>query len=494
MKSIFTHLMRQLDDVLPGQSPEVKYGYASLAAATWLSFFAAVLVEAWWMAVLPAVVLLVYVTILDYRKVFYLLLVCIPLSTELELPGGFGTDLPTEPLIVGLMLVFILQLAFRRSVLPQGFMWHPITLLLLLHWGWIIVPLLTSSDVFVSVKFFLAKTWYIITFYFLAGSLLRTIQDVAHFFWAVCIPLMLTVVYVLVGHAGYGFSFEDVHRVLSPFYRNHVIYACIMVVIVPFVWFVRQWYPTWSWQRVGLGLALIVLVVAIQLSYTRAAMGTLILLPLIYGVIRLRLVKSALLMVVLVVTLGFWRLALDNYYLDFAPDYDKTITHTRFDNLLEATAQGEDISTMERFYRWIAGFYMVGERLLTGFGPGNFLEQYKPYAVNSFRTYVSHNPERSGIHCYYLMVPVEQGLPGLLFFLFMVFAVLIYGEKLYHRLKCRRSQQAVMALMLSFISILILCIINDLIETDKIGSFFFMLMAMLVNFDLASRRPVAKPD
>lgn len=494
MKFISAQLARWLEYVLPGQLPEVKYGYALLAVATWLGFFAAVLTEAWWAAALPAIILLAYVTILDYRKIFYLLLACIPLSTELELPGGFGTDLPTEPLIVGLMLVFGLQAAFRKDVLPRGFMWHPVTLLLLLHWGWMIVPLLTSSDMFVSVKFFLAKTWYIITFYFLAGSLLRTVRDVTHFFWAVFIPLMLTVAYVLAGHAGYGFSFEDVYRVLSPFYRNHVIYACIMVVIVPFVWFVRQWYAAWSWQRVGLALALVVLVVAIQLSYTRAAMGTLILLPLIYWVIRLRLVKPALLLAVLVVTLGFGRLALDNYYLNFAPDYDKTITHTRFDNLLEATAQGEDISTMERFYRWIAGFYMVAERPLTGFGPGNFLEQYKPYAVNSFRTYVSHNPERSGIHCYYLMVPVEQGLPGLLFFLLMAFAMLIYGEKLYHRLEDKRSQQAVMALMLSFISILILCIINDLIETDKIGSFFFMLMAMLVNFDLASRRPVARSD
>ncbi len=494
MKSLSAQLARWLEYLLPNQSLEVKYGYALLAVATWLGFFAAVLTTQWWMAALPAVILLVGVAILDYRKVFFLLLACIPLSTELELPGGFGTDLPTEPLIVGLMLVLVLQVAFRKDLLLRGFMWHPVTLLLLLHWGWMIVPLLTSSDVFVSVKFFLAKTWYLATFYFLAGSLLKTVKDVAHFFWAVCIPLMLTVAYVLAGHAGYGFSFEDVYRVLSPFYRNHVIYACIMVVIVPFVWFVRQWYPRWSWQSVGLVLVLAILVVAIQLSYTRAAMGTLVLLPLVYGVIRLRLVKPALLLAVLVVTLGFGRLALDNYYLDFAPDYDKTISHTRFDNLLEATAQGEDISTMERFYRWIAGFYMVGERPLTGFGPGNFLEQYKPYAVNSFRTYVSHNPERSGIHCYYLMVPVEQGLPGLLFFLLMVFAVLIYGEKLYHRLEDKRSRQAVMALMLSFISILILCVINDLIETDKIGSFFFMIMAMLVNFDLASRHLTAKPD
>jgi len=29
---------------------------------------------------------------------------------------------------------------------------------------------------------------------------------------------------------------------------------------------------------------------------------------------------------------------------------------------------------------------------------------------------------------------------------------------------------------------------NDLVETDKIGSFFFLCMAVLVNIDIANRR------
>jgi O-antigen ligase len=471
--------------------PTERLLFGAFALAVLASVLGAVYTEMYFLAGFPALLLLVYLAVVDFRKIYYLLLFSIPLSTEVILPNGFGTDLPTEPLTVGLMLLFVLYWSRHRDAVNASFLRHPVTLLLFLHWGWMLAPVLSSADPFISLKFFLAKSWYIVTFYFLTGYLMRRVEDIRRFFWAVFASLILTVLIVLVRHSMYDFSFEDVYRVLSPFYRNHVAYAAIMAVFIPFVWFVRQWYPVKSIPYVIIGASTIILLIAIQLSYTRAAMGAVLLSVAAYWVIRLKLAKPAILIAAVVVVAGLGWMSSQNTYLDFAPQYEKTVSHTRFDNLLEATAQGEDISTMERFYRWIAGFYMVGERPLTGFGPGNFLEQYKAYTVTSFQTYVSHNPEQSGIHCYYLMISVEQGLPGLLFFLLMSFAALIYGERLYHRVRDRQTRQAVMALMLSLISILILCVINDLIETDKIGSFFFITMAMLVNLDIADRRQKA---
>jgi hypothetical protein len=50
--------------------------------------------------VLPFLALGAYLTILDFRIVFFFLLAAIPLSTELMLPGGFGLDFPDEPLML----------------------------------------------------------------------------------------------------------------------------------------------------------------------------------------------------------------------------------------------------------------------------------------------------------------------------------------------------------------------------------------------------------
>lgn len=452
------------------------------------SIFTAALTQEYLILAVPAFVLLVYFTISDFRKIFFLLLFCIPLSTEIILPNGFGTDLPTEPLIVGLMGVFLLYALRHSRDLEVNFFRHPITLLLLLHVGWIIISVTQSANILVSTKFLLAKIWYITTFYFLASLILRKGSDARFLFWCIFIPLMLTVFITLVRHAQYGFTFESIYHVLHPFYPNHVIYASIMAVFVPFVWFARFWYRPFSWTWLLLIAALVVLLIAIQLSYTRAAYAAIFFAIGAYYLIRWRLTKIALIAALIGAVSLVWYLATDERYLSLAPDYERTITHTNFDNLLEATYKLEDISTMERVYRWVAAFQMINDRPFFGFGPGNFYNFYKDYTVTSFRTYVSDNPERSGVHNYYLMTLVEQGYFGLIIFIGLVFFVLLYGEQVYHQTQSTERKRIVMTALLTILVILGLQLINDLLETDKIGPFFFFSLAMLVNADIANRK------
>jgi len=176
-----------------------------------------------------------------------------------------------------------------------------------------------------------------------------------------------------------------------------------------------------------------------------------------------------------------------NKYLDFAPEYKKTITHLNFDNLIEATYKLEDISTMERVYRWVAGLQMVKDRPLLGFGPGCFYPFYKDYTLASFRTYVSDNPDKSGIHNYYFMCLVEQGVFGLLIVLVLFVFTILYGEYLYHRLSNKKDKSLVMSCTLAIIILAALLLMNDLIETDKLGSFYFLCLSILVIFGV--RRP-----
>ena len=449
-----------------------------------LSLFIGIATEFYYLAALPAFLLLVYLTVVDFRKVFYLLIICIPLSAEFFFPNGFGTDLPTEPLMVGLMIVGLLFIIKNGKNTDARFIRHPITLLLLLHIGWIAFTALTSGMIFISIKFLLAKLWYVTTFYFLAARMLCNEKDIRKLFWLFLIPLIFTIVQALLRHASYGFSFADVYKILYPFYRNHVSYAAIMVLFLPYAWFIRSWYPAYStkwWLIIG---SMGILLVAVQLSYTRAAYIGLFVAIGAYFVIRWQLTKYVLLLVAAGAIVGLVYVTHNNKYLEYAPNYETTTSHQNFDNLLEATYQMEDISTMERVYRWVAGFHMSADKPFLGFGPGNFYTFYKSYTVTSFQTYVSDNPERSGIHSYYLMTLVEQGLPGLLIFLLLCAYALLRGEALYHQLRNKKHRQIVMMALLSEIIILTLLIINDLIETDKVGPFFFMNLVILVSFDL----------
>ncbi len=464
------------------------------AAITVVSLLVGIAGEWWFLAGVPAAVLLGYVALVDFRKIFYLLFFFIPLTVEVWLPNGVVTDMPTEQLSVALMGIYFLYVLRNGKNMRSDFVKHPITLVLLLHLGWIYFTAITSDNFIISLKFALAKLWYITPFFFLAGSLLKKEKDLRTLTWVVLIPLCFTIVYVLLRHASYGFSFADVNRVMSPFYRNKVAYACMLTVFLPFVWFARKSYRKYSFPWLVLAGATALILIGIQFSYTRAAYITLLMAVGSYFVVKWRLMKIVLAAASLLAVLYVAAMVSHNNYLDHKPNYDKTITHDKFDDLLSATTKGQDVSTMERVYRWVAGGQMVGEKPWLGFGPGTFTHFYKSYTVHGFRTYVSDNLEGSGIHCYYLMTLVEQGFIGALLFIALVFIVLIKAEIIYHETTDPARRRMVLTALLTTVIIDGLLIMNDLVETDKIGSFFFLCMAILINVDLANRRDALKGE
>ena len=481
-------MLRRLSAMLavPANHPQGGL-FATFALAIIGSVFGALYLNAWWVLAIPAVMLVLLLSVVDIRKVFYLMLACIPLSMEQALPGGFATDFPSEQLMWLLTLVGGAWFFQNWRQVDGRYLRHPVTLALLAHFAWIIVSATTSQDLYISFKYLLAKGWYVIVFYFLAGHFLNEERDFKILVWYFFLPLLFAVLTVIVRHAATGFSFEEVGFVMGPFFRNHVMYACLLAIFLPFVWYATYWYKRWSWKWLLLVTGIIVLLAGINFAYTRAAYVALLAAVGINWVVRRRLMKTALAGTALVFVLIIAYVSTRDNWLQFTPDYEKAITHKRFDRLIDATVKLEDISTMERVYRWVAASYMIQEQPFVGFGPATFYTYYKNYTVSSFKTYVSDNPERSGIHNYYLMVTVEQGLPGLVIFLLFCIVVMLKGEQIYHQTKDIGRRRVLVASLLCFTLTLLLMLMNDFLETDKIGSLFFMSVAILVNVDLKNR-------
>ena len=459
--------------------------FAGYAAGVLLCLGLAAATGHWWVAALPALPALVWPLLTDVRWYFWLLLIMIPLGVEVSLPGGVGTDLPTEPIAVALTGVLLLHAARHWRAYPAVDFAHPAALLLYVHLAWLFVTALASTIPLFSVKFFLSKLWYVGAFFVAPVLFLRSPRRVLTFTHCLFWPLLFVAVQTLIRHASFGFSFADQYRTMAPFMRNHVNYAACLAVCAPWVVYLfwwrrrgrraagrgRDWLP---WLVVPVWLA------AVYFSYTRAAYVALVLAAGAYFVVRWRLLRPAVVLA-LVAGLGATVFLIRNdKYLDYAPNFDTTIAHKQFDDLIAATYQLEDVSTMERFHRWVAGGNMVPYRPWTGFGPGTFVEQYPAYTNNNFRTWVSANPERSGIHNYYLMTLVEQGYPGLVILVLWLVVVLLYGERAYHRQRDPAARNAILAAVLSLIVIDAFQIINDLLETDKVGSLFFLNIAILI--------------
>lgn len=436
---------------------------------------------------LPVAGFVGWLALVDFRKLFYLLIGCIPFSTEVELPGGFGTDLPTEPLTVALLGIGTLFFLKNLGSISGQFLRHPITLLVLFHFAWIGLTALLSDNPGVSLKFFLAKTWYIGVFYFLAGHLISSEKNLREMIWWMVPGLIFTIAFCTIKHATFGFQFKYVNSAMLPFYRNKVMYSCLLAVVFPFLWLMARNTPRRTAAFKWLVVAIILCLIGIQLSYTRAAYIVIILAFFLYKILQKRLMPFALGIASLFLIFGIWFMSSGNRYLDFAPNFQKTVEHKQFGNLLEATYKLEDISTMERVFRWVAGFQMVEKRPFFGYGPGTFTFFYEKSTVSSFETYVSDNPERSGIHCYYLMTAVEQGIFGSLIFLFFSAYVMLRGETIYHQtIDVGRRRMLLMA-WLCFVIIALLMLMNDLVETDKVGSFFWICCAVIVNVDIENR-------
>ena len=441
---------------------------------------------------IPAGILLLYWTIVDLKSVLFATFFTIPLSIELELPGGLGLDAPVEPLTIGLLILFVPWLLVHYKKLDSRFLMHPITLFLIVHLAWMGLSVMNAANPMISFKFYLSKMWYVGIYMIMAFYFFSTLDDYKKLFKIILIPLLLTILIVIFRHGvGYGFAYSDVNYVMGPFYRNHVAYAAIMVVFAPFLYFLYRSERMNGKSGLLYLIAGVILILGVYLSFTRAAYFAIVAAIGFGWIIRFRLTRlfyfSALGFACFLVIF----LIEKNRYLELAPNYERTITHNNFEDLVNATYQFQDISTMERLYRWVAAFHMIKEKPLMGYGPGNFYTEYRSYTLRKFETYVSDNPEKSGIHNYYLMIAIDQGIPGLILFLTFVYVILIMGERIYHAQKDPLKKVLALSAVSSIFVILLLQVMNDLIETDKIGPFFFVSLAILIHLHLNS--PVVVP-
>jgi O-antigen ligase len=301
----------------------------------------------------------------------------------------------------------------------------------------------------------------------------------------------IVVLQALVRHTYYDFSFESVKLIYSPFFRNHVNYSGMLVCVLAVLFSI---YKLSSRYKNIMLICLLAGLISVVLSYSRGAWVALIMGAFSFWLIRKKLIGwSVMAAVVCCLAVTTW-LMVDNKYLEFSPDYNTTIFHEDFKDHLQATVKFKDVSNAERFYRWIAGLNMIADKPLTGFGPNNFYNNYRYYTETPFKTWVSNNPEHSSVHNYFLLTAIEQGVPGVLFFCLLYFNMIIYSQKLYHQLADPFYKKIAITIGVILIMIGALIFMSDLIETDKIGSLFWLCLGMLIVISTKKNSVELKPN
>ncbi|WP_083321991.1 O-antigen ligase family protein [Hymenobacter lapidarius] len=421
------------------------------------------------------------VALTEWRWLYYGLFFLLPFSEEISLFGGLSMDVPSEPMMLALTACVGLALLLGTVRLARRDWLHPLVVVLGLMLLWTAVNTAFSVDTVKSLKYLLAKAWFIVPFLLGTLVIVRRPEHTWRFAAFYAAGACLSVLYVASRHATKGFSFEEINWALHPFFRNHVIYATMLALLIPFAWLglqaTRKMSGRLAWQ-VALGL----LVFGLLTSYTRASMVSLPIAGLFYGAMRLRLTKVLLVAVAVSTGAGVAYITSGDNYMEFAPNYERTVFNGHnFEKHLEATYKLQDVSGMERVYRWVAATRMIADKPLVGSGAATFYPEYKRYTLKSFRTYVSDNQEKSTTHNYFLLQLAEQGIPGFLLFATLVVTALLQAERLYHRSRHQPDvRRVVLAAALSFVVIVFHLTLNELVEVDKIGPVFFVCLALLI--------------
>lgn len=427
----------------------------------------------------------------DVRWLFFALIFSIPISLNLVELTGVNLDFPDEALMLLSTLVFIFfVLQNSRKLELKAIISHPLLILVLLSFIWTLVTVIYSENVSLSIKYILKKIWFLVPFLFFAILLFQQRSSIIRGFQLFIVPLVIVIAIVIVRFSAVGFRFEEVHDPMQPFFYNHVVFGAMLACATPLALGGLYLSRKGSIQWVFSILAVVVLIVAVYLSYSRAAWMSLLFAAGALVLIKFRWMHYGMLMFyALLLSMVLW-LSNNNKFLDFKPKFEKTIMHESLEDHIMATIQGTDISSAERYYRWIAAVKMSADRPLTGVGPNNFYDFYKAYSVTSFKTWVSRNTEKSTTHNYFLFMLVEQGYPAMLLYALLIFSIFYYGQKVNSKCENRFDRIVVLSSLCSIAAFFINNFFSELIENDKIGSLFYLSLAIIVAVDLKTKEKI----
>ena len=449
--------------------------------------------EQYWGIAIPLVLGVVYLTIVRVDLVLTLVAFLTPLSTSLrELgvsnPLGVEMALPTEPLLFGLMLVAWVKM-FSDRQLFKGLYSHPISIAIIVYLSWLFVSMLSSSFPLASFKLLITRLWFISSFYVLAFAWFQEEANIHRFIKAYLFGLFIVSLYTISIHATKGFEHEAAHWVMSPFFKDHTSYGMALALLLPFGFYVQKWNRNKKLSALFTFIFL-VLILAIVLSYTRAAWLSLLAAIMVYVIIKLR-IKFSLLFTGIVFLFGFIYFSQSELLMMLEKNsQDSSDSFT--EHISSMTNVSTDASNLERINRWNAAIQLFKERPHLGWGAGTYQFNYAPYQNYYDKTIISTNAGNMGnAHSEYLSMLAETGWPGLLIFLGMIAVVFVKAIYLYPKLKNPQERALLMACILALTTYFTHAFLNNFLDMDKASVPIWAFVAIIVVLDKKHQKVLA---
>jgi len=444
----------------------------------------------------PFALVFLFVAIFALDKLLLFVVFATPVSLQLsEFVSGLPINmfLPTEPLLFGILLLFILKIIAGRDI-DTTILKHPISIIIFIQLVWMLITALTSTMFFVSIKYFLARLWFVVGFYIFAAHLFKNQKNIGRYIWLYVSTLIIVIGYAMYRQYQHGlFDQQFANSAPHPLYNDHTAYAAALAMILPFMiglLFLKHYSYG---QKIVAFITLFIVIVGLVFSYTRAAWLSLVVAFVAFIILLFKIKFRTIL--ILLVSFGLV-LSLVWTQLIMKLERNKQDASSNFTEQIQSVTNiSTDASNLERLNRWSCAYRMFLDKPILGWGPGTYMFKYAPYQLSYQRTIISTNfGEVGNAHSEYLGPLSEQGILGLVLMLTLVFTTLYYAVNLYRKSTDRNVKIIVLSATIGLITYYVHGLMNNFLDTDKLSALFWAYTAIIVVFDIQRRNQTQLKD
>ena len=444
----------------------------------------------YYIALLPVVLIYIFAGIFSLDKLLLTIVFFTPLSIQLRdlFPEiSVNLSLPTEPLLIGVLILFIFKLLLD-GIFDKKILIHPLSIAIYINLFWLLITSITSTMPVVSFKFLLSRLWFVVGMYFLATQLFKDKKNIERFIWLYVFGLLIVIAYTNYRLSGYGFNNQRASNwVTWPFFSDHTSYGAMLVMFLfPLYYFMVRKNKDLLFQTLS-GIVFLIFVFAIIFSYTRAAWLSLFAGIGIWIIVKLKLRFRTIFITGIALIILFFI-----SYSSFIRNIEKNEAESsgKFSEHIESMVNiTSDASNLERLNRWKCALRMFNEKPIFGWGPGTYKFQYAPFQFSYDKTIISTDfGDLGNAHSEYLGPLAESGVFGLLSFLLIVITTLITGVRVFRNSQIIEVKQLALYITLGLTTYFVHGVLNNFLDSDKASVPVWGFMAMLVALDVYNKK------
>ena len=165
----------------------------------------------------------------------YLMVFSTPLAIslkELGLTEGLNLSLPSEPLMIGVTMIYFLN-ELSSQVTDKRILKHPVTIIIFIQLAWMLLTTMTSELPVISVKFILSRIWFLTSCYFICTELFKKQKAMLYHILFYSVALAIVAIITTVKHSAYAFDEKIADWIVSPFYNDHTAYGAALAMYIP---------------------------------------------------------------------------------------------------------------------------------------------------------------------------------------------------------------------------------------------------------------------